>query len=262
MIERFSINSIAVAAVTVIIMLLSNFSFWIGAKIHDVRIEKFEIFSPLGGKSLLQFKKGHTVFSLGLYPWNSSIKIAGMLEEELLDPEHEIKDYMLISKPKSVGFQFLAIFILISLIGTLISLYFMDTAASLAENMVINMNYIKSLFSYLTYNIDAMEFQEKWLELSENKNTLAFMFSVAFPMTMLMNLPGHIVGFLRKASITVFIIFLVSCLYLMYKVIILIIVLNSWLSILSISIDYLLSSYIFAFIIMITIKYIPSNKTV
>lgn len=63
-----------------LLVLVHEFGHFIFARIFGVRVDKFQIFF---GKSILSFKKGDTVWSVGWLPFGGYCKLAGMIDESM-----------------------------------------------------------------------------------------------------------------------------------------------------------------------------------
>ena len=53
------------------------------AKLFHIRVEKFYLFFDVGGKGLLNFKKGETEFGIVRLPFGGYGKISGMIDESM-----------------------------------------------------------------------------------------------------------------------------------------------------------------------------------
>ncbi|MCI5054703.1 MAG: site-2 protease family protein [Flavobacteriales bacterium] len=87
--------AIFLLALITVFGLISNLAFASAAKLFNVKIEEFTIWSDPYFR-LLKLNIGGTVFKLGWLPLSSHIKLAGMTKE----PEEDIEDYNFVAKPK------------------------------------------------------------------------------------------------------------------------------------------------------------------
>jgi hypothetical protein len=250
----------------VIIMFLFNIFHYSFASIFGVRVETFGMFITIGDTHFLKFKRNNTEYTLGWIPTTGFVKISGMFDDNVGNEPIKEEDYMLSSKTPFVRFICTVGAPLLLLIPFIISATFVDQNGSLTADFQVLNNVINNLYQYTIGSIDSTQAHANWNAIANTYAVFPIILCImslftAFVSitTLLTNSIGQkIEAFNVIGSIGLLILYL----YILYKIGSLYFSAHSFTDALFSFVQFIITTYIISFVLMLLIKILPKNKYV
>ncbi|MBC8755223.1 site-2 protease family protein [Kordia sp. YSTF-M3] len=248
----------------VIIMFLFNIFHYSFASIFGVRVETFGMFITIGNTYFLKFKRNHTDYTLGWIPTTGFVKISGMFDDNIDGEPVKEEDYMLSSKTPFVRFICTVGAPLLLLIPFVVSAMFIDPNGSLNANFNVLNDVIYNLYQLVIGTIESVEAHENWNAIANTYAVFPIILCImslftAFVSitTLLTNSIGQkIEAFNVIGSIGLLILYL----YILYKIGSLYFSVHNFTDALFSFVQFIITTYIISFVLMLLIKILPKNK--